>query len=234
MFDEPFLDSLPLEKAQGMFGAVELLTNFDKWLENKPLTWKNHIESIEMLGVCFEYLEAIDVSFEELEPQNDVNSARNQITAFVSSHLSSYRKHLESIEAKNSLANSRERARFRFQSVFSYEFEDEEFDRVQELVNELREAIIASDEFEPEHKQRILKRLEKLQQELHKQMSDMDRFYAMFVEMSVAARKVGTNLKPIVDRVRELTQIAYDVQIRAEGLPPGRGLPFKSEDDKLE
>ncbi len=61
-----------------------------------------------------------------------------------------------------------------------------------------------SELFTAEHQQRILKRLEKLESELHKKVSDLDKFWGLIGDADVAIRKFGKNAKPIVDRIKEM------------------------------
>lgn len=117
---------------------------------------------------------------------------------------------------------------------FHYEFSDGDLARIQKLVNELRDLIAASEELVDEHKRRVLGRLEKLQSELHKKVSDLAWFWGELIEASIAARIIGENAKPIVDRISEIVRIVWPVQSRAFELPsdtPFR-LPGQVEDDK--
>lgn len=117
-------------------------------------------------------------------------------------------------------------------STFAYEFTEGDVARIQTLINELRELIGTNDELEDQHKRRLLKRLEKLQSEMHKKMSDLDHFYGLTVECSVMLKKVGGNLKPIVDRISEITKITWATQSRAEDLPSGSEPPLLGSDDE--
>ena len=109
---------------------------------------------------------------------------------------------------------------------FSYEFSHEDLDRVQQLINELRDEINTSNLFEQKHKARLLKRLEKLQAELHKKMSDIDAFWGLVGDAGVAIGKFGNDAKPFVDRIREMTDIVWRTQSRAEELPSGIPTPL--------
>lgn len=104
---------------------------------------------------------------------------------------------------------------------FYYEFTSGDLDRVQLLINELRESISSSDRFEEEHKQRLLRRLERLQGELHKRVPDLDRFWGLVGDAGIVLGKLGESAKPIVDRVREITEIVWRTQARKEELPSG-------------
>ncbi|CAG9275108.1 conserved hypothetical protein [Paraburkholderia unamae] len=108
---------------------------------------------------------------------------------------------------------------------FGYEFSQGDLDRVQHLVNELRELISASDKFEEKHQRRLLMRLEKLQAELHKRMSDLDHLWGLIGDAGVAFGKLGKDAKPIVDRVREITTITWRTQARTEELPSDAPIP---------
>jgi len=93
-------------------------------------------------------------------------------------------------------------------------------------VDELREEIQSSKLFEDKHKSRLLKRLEKLQSEMHKKMSDIDGFWGLVGDAGVVLGKLGKDSKPFVDRIREISDIVWRTQSRAEELPSGTQPPL--------
>ncbi|NRH40662.1 hypothetical protein [Pseudomonas sp. MS15a(2019)] len=113
---------------------------------------------------------------------------------------------------------------------FYYEFSEGDLTRIQTLINELRVQISAAKDFDPEHQQRLLKRLEAVQREIHKKVSDMDRLWGLVGDAGVAIGKLGENAKPIVDRIKEITEIAWRTQARAEELPSGSEYPLLGSD----
>lgn len=116
-------------------------------------------------------------------------------------------------------------------SAFYYEFSKNEMDRIQILLNELRDLITKSKEFEDNHKSRLLSRLEILQSELHKKVSDLDRFWGLVGDAGVVLGKFGKDSKPIVDRIREIASIVWNAQSRAEKLPSGSKFPLLKNDE---
>ena len=128
-------------------------------------------------------------------------------------------------ESKLKLQNLKAHYSINLGGAFSYEFSQGDLDRVQVLINELREYVSKSLGFEEKHKQRVLSRLEKLQTELHKKVSDLDRLWGLVGDAGVAIGKFGEDSKPIVDRIREITEIVWRTQARAEELPSGSPLP---------
>ncbi|WP_018016010.1 hypothetical protein [Teredinibacter turnerae] len=117
---------------------------------------------------------------------------------------------------------------------FFYEFTDGDLDRVQQLINELRSEITQSDLFEESHRARLLRRLEAMQSEMHKKMSDVDRIWGLVGDAGIVIGKFGKDAKPFVDRIRELSQIAWKTQARAEELPSSIQNPLiESDSDKV-
>lgn len=113
---------------------------------------------------------------------------------------------------------------------FSYEFSQGDVDRIQTLINELREQISSSNLFENTHKERLLKRLEKLQAEMHKKMSDFDKFWGLIGDAGIVLGKFGKDSKPFVDRIKEISDIVWRTQARAEELPSDTPPPLLKKD----
>lgn len=111
-------------------------------------------------------------------------------------------------------------------SRFSYEFSQGDLERVQKLINEIRGLISNTRGLEKDHQRRLLARLEKLQAEMHKKVSDLDRFWGLIGDAGVVLGKLGKDAKPIVDRIKEVADIVWQTQSRAEELPSGTQPPL--------
>ena len=109
---------------------------------------------------------------------------------------------------------------------FTYKFSEEDVDRIQTLIDELRNELKTSDLFEVEHKNRLLARLEKLQTEIHKEMSDIDKIWGLLGDAGVAIGKFGKDVKPFTDRIIEITKIGWKTQAESEGLPENTRNPL--------
>lgn len=117
------------------------------------------------------------------------------------------------------LAQFNSKYQAKFSNAFAYEFTDGDLERIQNLITELRESISSSDVFEENHKLRLLARLEKMQSEMHKKMADLDRFWGLVGDAGVVLGKFGNDVKPIVNRIKEISEIVWRTQSRAEELP---------------
>ena len=120
-------------------------------------------------------------------------------------------------------------------TMFHYEFSEGDLEKIQGLLNELRDLISETQELEEDHRHRLLKRLEKLQSELHKKVSDLDRFWGFFIDASIVIGMVGKNAKPMAEVIQKIVKIIWPTQTRAYELPSD--LPFKllgqTEDEEL-
>ncbi len=105
-----------------------------------------------------------------------------------------------------------------FSNTFSYEFSEEDVNKIQTLINELRDELNSSELFEDEHKERLLKRLEDLQKEMHKKMANIDKIWGLLGDAGVVIGKFGKDVKPFTDRIIELAKIGWKTQAKAEGL----------------
>jgi hypothetical protein len=124
-------------------------------------------------------------------------------------------KTLSSEERMNKLKNE---IISKWKNTFAYEFSSGDLSRIQKLINELRSEISESTKFEDKYKSRLLRRLEKLQNELNKRVSSLDNFWGLIGDAGVVLGKLGTDAKPIVDRIREMVDIIWHTQARSEEL----------------
>lgn len=118
------------------------------------------------------------------------------------------------------------RAKSLLKSEYSIVFTEDDLERAQELVNEIRDIIAKNDKLEEDHRRRLLRRLETLQSEMHKHVSDVDRIFGFAADAGTVARKLGEDAKPITDRVRELLEIGWRSKAESEGLPSGEEIPL--------
>lgn len=113
---------------------------------------------------------------------------------------------------------------------FAYEFTDGDINRIQELINELRNMLTSDSALDEGHKRRLLKRLEDLQKELHKRVSNLSNFYNLLGDFGVVIGKLGKDAKPFTDRIGEIMGYAWKSQARAEQLPSNAENPMLEQD----
>jgi len=136
------------------------------------------------------------------------------------------RNNIESIINKQIKCSNLDRFSLLLSGEFSYEFSKEDISKIQTLINTLREEIKLSKLFKDKHKQRLLKRLEKLQAEIQKKMSNIDAIWGLVGDAGVALGKFGEDAKPFIDRIIEIAKIGWKTQSKAEDLPEGSTHPL--------
>jgi hypothetical protein len=109
---------------------------------------------------------------------------------------------------------------------FGYEFTEGDFKELQSLVNKLRDLIASCKDLDADHKRRLHKKLEQVQQELHKKVSSLDHIYALAIEASIVAGKVGENAKPLFEAAKQLMGISWRTHAHSEGLPSSSEAPM--------
>lgn len=234
LFNELFIKEIEENPIFGLKKACAItLEKLEEFESYNNSNWSEEEHELLWEGATFIALaiENFDISIDVnvVEPSGDIsyncNSLRDYITN-VDSQLQS-RATLLKIE---SYTNKYENI---FNNNFSYEFSQGDLDRIQVLINELREQITTFKDFEQKHRQRLLKRLEKLQSELHKKVSDLDIFWGLIGDAGVVIGKFGTDAKPMVDRIKEIGQIAWNTQSRTEELPSNSKNPLLGVDSEL-
>lgn len=113
---------------------------------------------------------------------------------------------------------------------FVYELTEGDFKEVQDLLDQLRNAITSSPELKENHRLRLLKRLEKVQAELHKKLSTLDGLYCLAIEASIVAGTIGKNAEPIAKAAKAIAGITWRTHSHTEGLPSGATSPLLTND----
>jgi hypothetical protein len=205
-FSDAFLDSLPDDHLLGVSAICSEYRKFDREAEGRLEYIGDYLSSLAIFqayATSNNYQMNPSVPATAADPQNTINNIRN---FFVQNEG-------EITRLLNGVYLQRETQKFeaRFQSEFAYVFSEDDFNHIQKLINEMRDIVMSSDIITAKHKQRLLERLERLQKELHKTTSDLDRFWGFVGEAGIVIGKFGKDIQPLVDRIKELTNIVWKV-----------------------
>lgn len=223
-FSAEFLEGLPSDEIDAITALCDHFRKFDSHAGGKTELHEDYLEIHSILDAFaqhrgIKFIESVNASFPNAADNIGLIRARfkdlsEKVTQrrnvrFTQGHIASKKQHYAAF----------------FAGVSCYEFSENDFERIQTLINELRELITSNQLLSEGHRARLLKRLEAMQRELHKKTSDIDRFWGFIGEAGVNAKKFGENLKPITDRVRELGVIVLAVIFAREGIPlPPEGI----------
>jgi hypothetical protein len=223
---EHIMQAIQINPVQGAIDACDYALQ----AVDAPHDWRT--EDYEVLLECLAIVSTLKdnnlIHYYEFDPT--IEPDMRAVCGAISKFLGLVRDQLIGSAAEVKLENLKKQLSIKIANGFGYEFSDGDLSRVQELVNELRTQIASAEGLEQDHRQRLLKRLEKLQTELHKKVSDLDNIYGLIGDAGVVLGKLGRDAQPIIERIRELTTITWRTQARTEELSSDAPLPAIGKD----
>lgn len=223
LFTDSILDSIKDDPIRGALLAIQLTR--DHLIDDQQM-WhdSDHEALLEAYGLLAEMIDSglLDIEVKSIS----LTGAVQNDCASISQWLHAIEETLQGHFTEVKLRSIRAHYKTTLGTGFHYEFSQGDVDRVQELLNQLRDLVSKSSFFEKDHQRRLLKRLESLQAEVHKRVSDLDRFWGLIGDAGVAIGKFGKDAKPIVDRIKEIADIVWRTQSRAEELPSSAAFPL--------
>jgi len=232
IFDDEFIEKLPVDSWDAI---KEVKSCFNDW--------DNEIRDDQEVGYYEEYLKAFaflnsflqKINFKGEAPQLSLAKNKsyqiNDIRSFFNDKNRELFKEFEVAANETLFKDTQAKYSAKLGAGFAYEFSDGDLKKVQTSINELRYLISDSEIIEGNHKQRLLKRLERLQSELHKKMSDLDRFWGFVGDAGVVMGKFGKDAKPFTDRIKEIMEAVWNTQARSEELESGSPNPFLKQNN---
>lgn len=228
MLDEEFIENLKKYPAEYLIKAIkyyrsQLSDDAEEWHESdleyllSAYALVSEIVEAKLIDI---YLSPIDLSNNFTENCKNLNFALSEAESLLATK-----------EAEAKFLKIKDQLKITLGTGFSYEFTDGDLKTIQSLINDLREKITSQINLEEEHRLRLLKRLEALQRELHKKISDLDRFWGLIGDAGVVLGKLGEDAKPIVDRIRDIANIVWRTQAHCEQLPSGTNAPLIKESE---
>lgn len=223
IFTEDFLVDL---RNDPLGGTVRLVQIARKNMSDDDQEWHDS-DYLALLEAYALVVEIIDSRLLKItRPPFDISGSKKDDCKRINEYLTALEEYCVSEASKLRVESLRTHFKAFLSSGFSYEFSQGDLERIQVLINQVRDLISNSNGLEIEHQRRLLARLEKLQTELHKKVSDLDRFWGLIGDAGVVLGKLGQDAKPIVDRVKEIADIVWQTQSRAEELPSGTQIPL--------
>lgn len=230
IFTEQFIEDFKADEMQGIVVLCQLVK--EGWAKASRSTsdWNSaeHEITLEAYALLIELSEAKLLRFNR--PGFSLSGSPMEDGGRMAAYINALNAEADKSLRERTVIQMRQRFKATIGSAFAYEFSKGDLERVQILINELRELISSTAGFEQSHQRRLLLRLERLQAEMHKKVSDLDHLWGLVGDAGVVFAKLGNDAKPIVDRIRELAGITWSTQARAEELPSGTALPQLGND----
>ena len=231
IFTEEFLEEL---KAEPFEGTVQMINIARNNFTEQTGDWTDHDYQVllETFALIVEIVESKLLKIGN--PSFAISGNREQDCGKINEYLLALENYCVSESSKLKVESFRSHFKTALGTGFAYEFSQGDLDRVQSLINEIRDLIENTTGLEKDHQRRLLVRLEKLQSEMHKKVSDLDRFWGLIGDAGVVLGKLGNDAKPIVDRIKEVADIVWKTQSRSEDLPSGTQIPLIADRSRNE
>jgi len=217
-FTREFLTSLPTDNLEALVALTNelhrLISVDDEYLEKDLILYLE----VHAIFCTFIKMRKIDAEVAQIDDLVDWKEIEKRIWETISKNGTVWKRELTKRTTQTILSETEAQYSDIFSSEQTYEFSENDIERVQELTDELRKLISSSTLITEGHKRRLLRRLEAMQRELHKHTSDIDRFWGFVAEAGIVSRKFGEDMKPISDRVFELGRIVLAVIMAKEGV----------------
>lgn len=152
MFQEKFIDELPDDPIEACHKICEEFVLQDNQIPSEREE-ENYEIYLEAFGVFQAFIEAYQLNYNIPSITIDRKENIARIRKFFSQAL----KTLEKSVAFLTIEKAKNKFSVKIGRAFSYEFTTGDLNRVQTLLNELRDHVVGSKLFEDDHKQRILK-----------------------------------------------------------------------------
>lgn len=226
MIPDQIIEHVTTDSVEGVLRLISFAG--DQMSDRQGFTDEDHEVLLEAFALVSSLREADMIYIDVYEPELDGNVQTS--CARIWEYLNLVAEQLNAQASVLRLKNLKQKFTVAITNGFAYEFTEGDIKRVQDLINELRDELAKESRLDESHKRRLMKRLEALQRELHKKVSDLDHFYGLLGGFGVAAGKLGTDAKPLVDRVKEIVNIAWKAEARAEQLSSSAENPLLGSD----
>lgn len=211
-----------LQIGRDLMGLWESFSSDDDELHHQD----TFIDALALLQY-YEREKEIDYPFEQISTSDP--SWTHSLYSIIERML----KELEQVERESKLSRSQNKIAMLMGEQFCYTFTDGDLKKLERLISELKKTVEATEEIDSDHKSRILKRLNELENELSKTVSNLDRYYGLLVEANILVSKIGNTSKPIVVLIRSVIDIVWSTQSNAEELPSDTHLSLPTKDEEI-
>lgn len=236
IYDDAFVANLPDDRWEAL---AQVCSRFIEWF--KPIEGNTQFDQHGLIVDAYALLRTLISHHKEhlkgIPDSYTVHGNREDDVNTIVAQFNSINKKAHEVLGNRSAAQhfavSSERYEAMLAGELRIEFHDDEIKQLQVLINELRDAISGCESLEANHKYRLLRRLERLQTELHKEVSNLDSMWMFIGDAAFVLGQAAEDAKPIFGGIRAIMKIARIAMGRTHGLPAGAIQDFLLEDKKV-
>ena len=235
-FDEDFITAVNDNPVASIIKASEIILQTISALDNGK-SWTDKEHDILWEGATFIQLILDTYGLEFHKDCPEATESIDHNCPSLKDWITGVKAHFNTKSNENVIKQRINTITNQYQSVlkkaFSYEFTKGDFNRIRSLINKLHESIVENRKIDKKYKHRLLEKLEGIQSKFHKTFSNLDGFWGLIGDAGVVLGKLGPEAKPIIESIREITEIIWKTQARTEELPSSAKNPIFEDDDQL-
>ena len=220
---ESYLKSLTTNPLQASYAVCE--TFFALHNPNSSSTVsrkKDYHKYIELYVILQTLLKKCNIECRELELKNDIDHNISLIVEFFIDSRKNLRRALDVEDTQELIAKFKAQYETSILQGFSYEFDDYQLTEARNIIAQIQAEIKKLSSIDYVHKARLKASVDRLEKALHKNMSNMDRFWGLMFEIRLVLKGRPEEIQDIIDLVHDLATIFYQIISRS-----GDDLPFK-------
>jgi len=231
MFSDEFLEHIPDNPVEGL---DLLIKKFQEWESANRFKMKkypdfngHYPEMLKAYAVLQAYSEAHDLKivFPDLNVSNKEENVINISKAF--NHYAKNKLHqLKMVQEKLDFQLIKDEYAQKFGRSFAYQFSDGDLRKTQNLLRLLGHIVSRSDYLDENHKNRLMNRLQRSLQILHKKSVNLDPIWGLIGDAGVVISRYGSQADSIANRIFEIIEIIWRTQAITENLESGINNPF--------
>jgi len=194
-------------------------------------TWENRIQSTQDINTLARFYILLQKKCKDFNINIKIPDIDLNVSNYLPQNITSIIHQLRLIAAETDIQNLLETQNE------GVSFTPERIDDMQQMINKLRDMVVASSLFDEPHKQRILQKLEKLQNELHTKVTNFDSFLTNTLRLGSTLGKFGKDALPFTNMVGKLVNTIRSCDNELKPLAIGEpnffpALPSGEDEDK--
>ncbi len=218
LFDDGFVEGLPEDVLHAGLAICRAFKEFHE-LNTPEESEKEYRKYLYAYGLFRSYAALYNQVYDFPELRDAARANISQIIAFFQTAGTWIEQALHVRDTRGFIQEVERALSVRFKRSLAYCFSTENLDRIKALLVELRELFSNEPRLDPQRKARLLRRLDRIGEDLGPRMADFDLFWGLFVDTGIDFGRSPEDSRAILARVRELFQIVWTSKLTAEGLP---------------
>jgi len=219
-FDEAFLESLPHDPAEACISICRQAIAFYRSRASdigKRTLSDDHETYMTGLALLKAYTERHPHEFEDPLPKLSSSATEN------SRAILTYMDRLKGFMQQQVMEDQFDTLRVKYSALLDrgrshYHFDEDAMRRIRRDIHLVREVLKDKSDLAEDQRQRIGARLGKLESELNRPDTDLDRFWGLIGEASLCAAKLGEGSELIDNGIRLILSIVWQAQCEAAGV----------------